>query len=91
MLDLEPKLQGILFYGDPHSNWAPLLYSVNELRPKSVFIFGDLIDKTQGPKALEDTRQVLLELLNKQIVVRIVLGNHDADTDVIYNLMFEEF
>jgi len=91
MLDLEPKLQGILFYGDPHSNWAPLLYSVNELRPKSVFIFGDLIDKTQGPKALEDTRQVLLELLNKQIDVRIVLGNHDADTDAIFNLVFEEF
>jgi metallophosphoesterase superfamily enzyme len=91
MLDLEPKLQGILFYGDPHSNWKPLLNSVNEMRPKSVFIFGDLIDKTQGPKALEDTRQVLLELLNKQIDVHIVLGNHDADTDAIFNLVFEEF
>ena len=66
MLDLEPKLQGILFYGDPHSNWAPLLNSVNELRPQSIFILGDLIDKTKGPQAL-------------------------ADTDAIFNLVFEEF
>lgn len=91
MLDLKPKLQGILFYGDPHSNWAPLLNSVNEMRPQSIFILGDLIDKTKGPQALADTRQVLLELQKQEIDVHIILGNHDADTDAIFNLVFEEF
>ena len=91
MSDLKSKLQGILFYGDPHSKWEPLLSSVNDIRPQNVFILGDLTEKAHGPKALEDTRNVLLELLSKEIDVHIITGNHDSDTDGIFDLVFEEF
>lgn len=88
---LKPKLQGILFYGDPHSNWEPLLESVQKIRPHSIVILGDLNDKTHDAKDLDYTRFVLLKLLKQKIDVRIVIGNHDADTDPIFNLIFEEF
>ena len=32
----------ILFYGDPHGDWAPLRAAIAERRPDHVVIVGDL-------------------------------------------------
>ena len=34
-------LGGILFYGDPHGEWRPLVRAVLEHRPAAVVILGD--------------------------------------------------
>ena len=61
MRDITPALEGVLFYGDPHSNWEPLLKSVDQHPPHTVIILGDLIDKQDkdNQKAHQTARDVL--------------------------------
>jgi predicted phosphodiesterase len=91
MRSLAPLLRGILFYGDPHSNWEPLLAGVQEHNPHTVVILGDLIDGKNDLHAITAARSALTQLLAQGIDVRIISGNHDVDSDAIYDLVFGEF
>ncbi|MDG1680254.1 MAG: metallophosphoesterase [Tateyamaria sp.] len=92
MRDITPALEGVLFYGDPHSNWEPLLKSVDQHHPHTVIILGDLIDKQDkdNQKAHQTARDVLDNLCRKGIDVRLISGNHDVDSPAVYDLVFKE-
>ena len=89
--DLAPTLDGVLFYGDPHSKWVPLLDAVADNAPHSVIILGDLIENKNDTQAFADTRAALNSMLDAGIDVRIISGNHDVDSDAVYDLVFHEF
>jgi calcineurin-like phosphoesterase family protein len=89
--DLAPSLDGVLFYGDPHSKWWPLLDAVADNAPHSVIILGDLIENKNDDQAFDDTRAALNSMLDAGIDVRIISGNHDVDSDAVYDLIFHEF
>lgn len=86
-----PDLRGVLFYGDPHSKWEPLLAGVKQHKPHSVIILGDLIDGKFDPHGITVARSALMQLLDQGIDVRMISGNHDVDSDDIYDFVFGEF
>jgi len=89
--DIAPLLDGVLFYGDPHSKWVPLFDAVADNAPHSVIILGDLIENKNDAQAFADTRAALNSMLDAGIDVRIISGNHDVDSDAVYDLVFQEF
>ena len=63
----------VIFYGDPHGEWRPLLHACEEERPDGVVIVGDCdLDRP--------IRQRLKPLFDAGIRVRWIPGNHDTDT-----------
>ncbi|WP_069299360.1 metallophosphoesterase family protein [Neptunicoccus sediminis] len=80
----------VIFYGDPHGDWQPLLDEIDE-KTDTVFIMGDLAEAKRHPEHLDSAREALRMLISKGIRVRFIVGNHDTDTDAIHALVFEEF
>lgn len=70
----------ILFYGDPHGEFEPLLNAVHTLTPKAVVILGDL--QCQNP-----LHQVLSPITSNTDVW-FIHGNHDTDSDQDYSNLF---
>lgn len=63
----------VLYYGDPHGEWRPLLRACAEYPPAAVVILGDC--------ELEmSLRQQIAPVFEANIAVRWIPGNHDADT-----------
>ena len=76
------KLSGILFYGDPHGNWRPLIDAVLRDRPACVVILGDCgLD--------QPLRQKLAPIWDLVPVWKWIIGNHDIDSLGEYEFLVE--
>lgn len=64
----------ILFYGDPHGEWRPLLAAVAEAPPDAVVILGD--SDLEVP-----LREAVAPVLSRGVSVLWIPGNHDSDRD----------
>ncbi len=75
---------GLLFYGDPHGKWQPLIDSVMEKRPYAVVILGDCgLDKPLRHK---------LSLIWHMVPQwRWIIGNHDVDSVTEYEFLVESY
>ena len=69
----------ILFHADPHGNFAPLRDAVEHHQPDAVVLLGDLT----LARPLEE------ELANVDVPVKWIHGNHDMDSDAMYDHLFE--
>lgn len=68
----------ILFAGDPHGNFAPILRACLAQRPGTLILVGDC----DCPAPLQ---QVVAPVIEKGWDVRWILGNHDAETEAAYD------
>jgi len=71
----------VLFYGDPHGTWQPLLDACAEHHPDAVVLLGDM--ELNAP--LDD---VLAPVLDAGIAVRWIAGNHDGDSVHAHDRLF---
>ena len=70
----------ILFAGDPHGNFVPLIEAVNKFHPEAVVLLGDYDLK----KPLEDYLQAILD----KTEVWWIPGNHDFEPPLHHNNLF---
>lgn len=75
---------GVMFYGDPHGDWKPLLRACNDERPDGVVILGDC------DLALP-LRQQIREVFEAAIRVRWIPGNHDTDSPEWHDRLWGDF
>ncbi|MBE7189934.1 metallophosphoesterase family protein [Jatrophihabitans endophyticus] len=74
----------VVFYGDPHGEWRPLLRACQDERPDGVVILGDCdLDRP--------LRQQLEPLFSAGIRVRWIPGNHDVDTVEWHDRLWGDF
>lgn len=72
----------ILFYGDPHGQWRPLLAACEEQRPDAVVILGDCdLDRPLS--------EAIAPLLESRIPVHWIPGNHDSDRPNWFEHLFQ--
>lgn len=68
-----PQRSGILFYGDPHGTWRPLVDAVLEHKPAAVVLVGDM--------GLNEPLQFKLHAIwNLVPEWKWIIGNHDVDS-----------
>ena len=70
----------ILFFGDPHGDFEPVLEAVERLQPEAVVLLGDL--QAQRPLHIE-----LAPILHKT-EIWFIHGNHDTDSDEDFDHLF---
>ncbi len=70
----------ILFYGDPHGEFKPLIQAVETHAPQAVIILGDL----QCQRPLQEVLQSILHLTD----IWFIHGNHDTDSEQDYSNLF---
>jgi predicted phosphodiesterase len=70
----------ILFAGDPHGNFRPLVTAVHQHRPEAVVLLGDYDLETPLENALQD----IVGLTE----IWWIAGNHDFDTPVKHHNLF---
>jgi len=68
----------ILFAGDPHRNFAPILRACAASPPSTLILVGDC----DCPAPLD---QVLAPAIERGWEVRWILGNHDTETEAAYD------
>ena len=74
---------GVIFYGDPHGEWQPLLRACEDERPDGVVILGDCdLDLP--------LRQRIEPLFDAGIQVRWIPGNHDTDSDAFHDHLWSD-
>jgi hypothetical protein len=73
-----PKL---MFFGDPHGDFEPVITAVERFRPEAIVLLGDL----QARQPLQIELQSILPLTE----VHWIHGNHDTDGDLDYRNLFE--
>jgi len=73
-----PKL---MFFGDPHGDFDPVIAAVERFRPKAIVLLGDL----QARQPLQIELQSILPLTE----VHWIHGNHDTDGDLDYQNLFD--
>lgn len=71
----------ILFAGDPHNEFKPIIRAVRDLRPEGVVLLGDY--------DLSSPLEQALEGIDEMTRVYWIPGNHDGDRDVYYDNLFE--
>ena len=69
-LSLRPKL---IFFGDPHGDFRPVIRAVQRYRPEAIILLGDL----QARQPLQVELEPILDLTE----VRFIHGNHDTDLE----------
>lgn len=74
----------ILFYGDPHGEFAPLFAAAAEHRPEHVVLLGDL-------ELAVPFREQMAPLLSSGVACWYVLGNHDTDDERRYGFLLDDF
>jgi predicted phosphodiesterase len=74
------KENDILFAGDPHGDFSPLIKSVLTYRPKAVVLLGDYDLEMPFHKVLQD--------IVKLTEVWWIAGNHDFETPDKYKYLF---
>jgi hypothetical protein len=67
----------IVFFGDPHGNFEPIVRAVDEFRPEAIILLGDL--QPRRPLHIE-----LAPILNSTDIW-FIHGNHDTDSDADYD------
>lgn len=70
----------ILFYGDPHGGFQPLIDAVRHLQPVAVVILGDL-----QPRCELDQ---VLATIQSQTDLWFIHGNHDTDSPTDHDHLF---
>lgn len=73
----QPRL---LFFGDPHGDFAPVVDTVLRLRPAAIVLLGDL----QPQRPLEVELAPIAALTD----IWWIHGNHDTDSDADYDNLF---
>jgi predicted phosphodiesterase len=71
----------ILFAGDPHGDFKPLIAAVHEYKPEAVVLLGDY----DLEKPLETCLQDILGLTK----IWWIAGNHDFETPIKYGHLFQ--
>jgi predicted phosphodiesterase len=67
-------MSGILFYGDPHGSWKPLLRAWERHLPEAVVLLGDCdLDRP--------LRERLAIIVHAGTKIRWIPGNHDTDSE----------
>ena len=74
-------MTNILFYGDPHGDFRPLLRAVDHTPPVAVVLLGDM-------EAAEPLDRALRPVLDLGVPVHWIPGNHDTDTPKSYDNLF---
>lgn len=69
-----PKL---MFFGDPHGDFAPVIAAVERLRPEAIVLLGDL----QARQPLHIELQSILDLTE----IHWIPGNHDSDSEAYHD------
>lgn len=75
---------GIIFYGDPHGEWRPLLRACREERPEAVVLLGDC-------DLAAPLRQQLAPIVDAGIRLRWIHGNHDTDVPEWYDRLWGDY
>ncbi|UMA63578.1 metallophosphoesterase [Roseivivax marinus] len=83
------RLEGVLFYGDPHGRWGPLFEALDS-DIHTVFILGDLAEAKRNPLQVDDACQALKLIQDRGVNWHTISGNHDSDTAKICDLVFYE-
>ena len=73
---------GILFYGDPHGVWTPLIEAVRDYRPLAVVILGDC--ELAQPLPTE-----LAAVWDMVPCWKWIIGNHDVQTVAEYEFLVD--
>lgn len=74
----------ILFYGDPHGEWRPLLAAVQQKRPAAVVLLGDCdLDMP--------LRRKLAPVWELVPCWRWIHGNHDTDTETQFDHLLTDY
>lgn len=74
-------MSDILFYGDPHGDFEPLLTEVGTAPPSAVILLGDM----EAPKPLDT---ILRPIFEQGIPVHWIAGNHDTDSHTVHDNLF---
>lgn len=77
-------MSNILFYGDPHREYAPLFEACAKRRPDHVIVLGYF--ELDCP-----FREKMAPLLSQGIKVWWILGNHDLHTDEMHDFLIEDY
>jgi Icc-related predicted phosphoesterase len=70
----------LMFFGDPHGDFEPVVAAVERFRPEAIVLLGDL--QAQRPLQVE-----LAPILDRT-EVHFIHGNHDTDSDPDYDNLF---
>ncbi len=74
------KVGPLVFAGDPHRNFSPILRTCADLPPGTLVLLGDC-DLTAPLK------QVMAPVLSAGWTVRWILGNHDTETEAAFDYL----
>ncbi len=75
-----PDARPILFAGDPHQNFAPILRACLALQPGTLILVGDC----DCPAPLD---QILAPVIELGWDVHWILGNHDTESEAAYDYL----
>lgn len=67
----------ILFFGDPHGAFVPVIRAVERLQPEAIILLGDVQAQTPLHEALAPIRD--------KTDIWFIHGNHDTDSDSDYD------
>ncbi len=67
----------LMFFGDPHGNFVPVIAAVDLFRPKAIVLLGDI-------QALQPLHVELAPILDKT-QIWFIHGNHDTDSNADYD------
>jgi predicted phosphodiesterase len=71
----------ILFAGDPHNNFKPLISAVHQHQPEAVVLLGDY--------DLEEPLETVLSEITGKTEIHWIAGNHEFETPDKYRFLFE--
>ena len=75
---------GVVFYGDPHGEWRPLLRACAEERPDGVVLMGDCKLKARLMERIG-------AVFDTGVPIRWIPGNHDADKVAYHDNLWGDY
>lgn len=81
----------IIIYGDPHGNYKPLIDACQERRPDAVLILGDMTESALDVDEVTPVRTSIAPILDMDVPVRWIPGNHDGDNAAQYMATFGSY
>ncbi|MGJ7505593.1 MULTISPECIES: metallophosphoesterase [unclassified Variovorax] len=75
--EYEQSAPKLMFFGDPHGDFKPVITAVERFRPEAIVLLGDL----QAHRPLHIELQSILDLTE----VHWIAGNHDSDTEAYHD------
>ena len=74
----------VIFYGDPHGEWRPLLRACTEQRPDAVVLLGDCDLDVPLPERIKP-------LFDAGIRILWIPGNHDTDKEAAHDRLWGDY